>query len=337
MEAILSSPAVSGRKIALMPDCHANGNGTLTGFTMTGGDSVILGLEEGAGCGVTSFRLDAKKEDIDFPRLDDVCHEIPAGKGEGYVEPAYPYDFSVLRCYEAIKRAYIWPVCLGSLGGGNHFIELDEGEAGALYLIVHNGLGLLSSPAWDFYLNKALKSAGKTKENATLSDTEIRGKDKEDFLFDMAFFVRLCSYNRFYMGEYIAKKMGWKILDSIDICHHYQSERDGIIRHGAVSAHKGEKVVIPVNAKEGCIMGVGKGNPDWNYSAPHGGGRLYSRKKAVEAFAFEQYQDLMQGVYTSSVKEGNLDEIPLAYRKLNDIVEAIQDSVEVTEILRPLF
>ena len=334
---ILSCPLISKRKIALMPDAHTNGNGTVTGFTMTDGEEAILGLEHDSGCGVSFCKVDVKEEDIDFAALDDACHDIPAGRGSCYIEPAYSYDFSPLHCYEAIKRTFAWPVVLGSLGGGNHFIELDRDEEGGIYLVVHNGLGGLSGEAVSYYLSKALQNSGKNKENATLADTILLGKDKEEFKEDMRFFERLCEYNRAYISDYIINKMGWKVLHREDICHHYQSPRDGIIRHGAISAHEGETVIIPVNAKDGTILGKGKGNPDWNYSAPHGGGRLYSRLGALKAFSYEEYKKQMQGVRSSTIFQENLDEIPSAYRGIDIIKKAIEDSVEIEHVLTPLY
>ena len=334
--AILDSPCMKGRKIALMPDCHPNGDGTLTGFTMTDGEEAILGLEDDAGCGVSYVRLDIKKEDVDFALLDEACHAIPAGRGRFYLEPAYSFDFSRLRCYDAIKKELSYPVFLGSLGGGNHFIELDEDEEGTLYLLVHNGLGMYSGLAVDYYKKLALSKSANNGEK-TLENTLLYGKDKADFHFDMAIFEELCRINRAYITDTIVEQLGYRILERQDICHHFYSGSDGVSRHGAVSSKRGEPIIIPVNAKEGSLLGIGKGNPDWNCSAPHGGGRLYSRKKAKESFTMEDYQNQMKGIFSSTVFSENLDEIPSAYRQMNDILEAVKDTMEVQHILRPLY
>lgn len=333
---IASSPAVRGRRIAIMPDGHPNGDGTITGFTMTSGEEIILGLESDAGCGVSYVKIDAKKEEVDFDGLDRICHRIPAGK-DHYIEPGFDFDFTRLRCYEAIKSRLSWPSYLGCLGGGNHFIELDEDEEGGLYLLIHNGLGVYSGPGVDFYMSKALKKAGIRKENARLEDTVIVGKDKEDFLFDMRIFEEMCEKNRAYMTNIILGHMGWKKVEGADVCHHFSSARDGIIRHGAISAQKGDPVIIPVNAKEGCLLGVGKGNPDWNYSAPHGGGRLFSRRQALNAFTLEQFKAEMDGIKSSTIFAENLDEIPLAYRKLEDIKGLVEETMEIKHVLHPLY
>lgn len=334
---ISSSPALKGRKIAIMPDGHPNGNGTITGFTMTSTDEVILGLEDDSGCGVSVTNIDIKRSNIDFDLLDQACHLIPAGKGRHYIEPGFDFDFTRLKCYEAIKQYLSWPIYIGSLGGGNHFIELDEDEEGEIYLLVHNGLGVYSSRCKDYYLEKTLKEAGICKENAKLEDTVISGKDKDEFLFDMRIFEELCRLNRAYITNVILQKMGWEKLEYVDVCHHFTSEKDGIIRHGAISAHEDDVVIIPVNAKDGCLLGVGKGNPDWNYSAPHGGGRLFSRKQARNTFTLEQYQSQMAAVRSSTIFEENIDEIPSAYRHLDLIKEAVKDTMEVKHILRPLY
>ncbi len=333
---LCSSPALSGRKIAIMPDAHPNGDGTLTGFTMTSGEEVILGIEDDSGCGVRYVKLPIKKSEVDFTLLDQACHLIPAGR-KCYLEPGFDFDFTRLRCFEAIQDYFSWPVYLGCLGGGNHFIELDEDEDGFLYLLVHNGLGVYSGPARDYYFQKALEKAGVCKENAKLEDTVIRGKDKEDFLFDMHIFEELCRENRAYILDVVLGRLGWKAIEEVDICHHFTSEQDGIIRHGAIQAQKGDPIIIPVNAKEGCLLGVGKGNPDWNYSAPHGGGRLYSRKQTRATFSMDEYRSQMADVRSSTVYEENLDEIPSAYRGLEDVKKRVEDTMEIQHILRPLY
>ena len=335
--ALCDHELLRNRTIRIMPDVHSNGNGTVTGFTMSGGEPEIMALEYDAGCGVLCARMDVRPEVIDFSRLDDACKEIPAGKGQMLVEPAYDYDFSSLYCYEGIRRVLDWPVCLGSLGGGNHFIELNRCEDGGVYLVVHNGLGQLSGAAVRYYQKLALKRAGKTIENAQMEDMLLYGREMEEYRHDMGIFVDLCRVNRKYIADLIADRMGWQIIDSFDACHHYTSQKDGIIRHGAVSAHLGERVIIPVNAAEGCILGTGKGNPDWNYSAPHGGGRLLSRSEARRTLTMDQYREAMKDVYSSTVFPENLDEAPAAYRTIAEIAEAVRDTVSVEQILRPLY
>ena len=335
--ALCDHEVLRGRKIRIMPDVHSNGDGTVTGFTMTGGEPEIMALEYDAGCGVSCACLDVRADQIDFSRLDAACREIPAGRGQLLIEPAYHYDFSSLHCYQGISRYLEWPVCLGGLGGGNHFIELDRDDDGRVYLVVHNGLGVLSKKAVRYYQNMALAQAGKTPETAVMDDMLLYGSDREAYLHDMHVFEDLCCVNRAYITGLVTGRMGWKVIDSFDTCHHFTSERDGIIRHGAVSAHKGERVIIPVNAKEGCILGTGKGNPEWNYSAPHGGGRLLSRTAAMNELSMDQYREEMKDVYSTTVCEGNLDEAPSAYRCMKEIEEAVRDTVEIEKMIRPVY
>ena len=337
IHALCDYELLRGRKLRIMPDVHSNGDGTVTGFTMSGGEPVILALEYGSGCGVSCTQLNAWKDQIDFSRLDAACHEIPAGKGDMYIEPAYSYDFSSLYCRNGISRFLEWPVCLGSLGGGNHFIELDCDEDGQIYLVVHNGLGLLSGAALRYYKNKALKQSGKTTGNVGIEDMLLYGRDSEEYLHDMHVFEDLCRVNRAYMTNLIVERMGWTITDSFDCCHHYTSEKDDIIRHGAISAHKDERVIIPVNAADGCILGRGKGNPDWNYSAPHGGGRLFSRTAARRELSMEEYRNALKDVFSTTICPGNLDEAPAAYRCMAEIAESVRDTVEIEHILRPVY
>ena len=337
IQSICDNPSIKNQKICIMPDAHTNRDGGVTGFTMELGDSIILCAEKDAGCGVLAVKVNAHKGEIDFEELDCVCHEIPAGNNQAYFEPAYPYDFSALRCYESIKRYLLWPNLLGTLGGGNHFIEMNEDPEGNLYLIIHNGLERYSRLMIDHYKGIAARNIGKDLKDASPFELTIGGKDKEDYLHDMTFFVELCKYNRKYIADYIIQKMGWEAMEVVDTCHHYTSEKDKIVRHGAISAQKGEKVVIPINSKEGSIIGIGKGNPAWNYSAPHGGGRKFTRKKARETYSMDDYKKSMEGIYSTSVALNNIDEIAYSYRDMKTIVSAIEDTVEVINIIKPIY
>ena len=330
---ICSHDFTRGRRIRIMPDVHPSGRVAVTGFTMTLDDPVVLGLEYPAGCGVCCTMLEDAGS-IDFQRLDEVCHRFPASGGESLLVPAYDYDFSGLRCYGSVRDHYLWPTSLGILGGGNHFIELDRDGNGNLYLVVHNGLGTLGAPVLNYYLDKVLSGKGKS---VTLEDTFLYGKDMDDYLHDMEIITDVCRVNRKYISDRIISEMGWKVRDSFDSCHHYTDRSDGIIRHGAVPAHRGQRVIIPVNAEEGTILGVGKGNPEWNYSAPHGGGRVLSRREAREKLDPDDYRSSMQGVYTTTVSGLNIDEAPAVYRSLDEIAQAVEDTVEIQGILRPLY
>ena len=330
---ICSHEFARGRRIMIMPDVHPSGRLTVTGFTMTLEEPVVLALEYPAGCGVRCSMLEDTCS-IDFHLLDEVCHLFPASGGESLLVPAYDYDFSALRCYGSVRDHYLWPTSLGILGGGNHFIELDRDEDGHLYLVVHNGLGALGVPVLSYYLDKVL--SGKRK-SVTLEDTFLYGKDMDDYLHDMEIITDVCRVNRRYISDRIISEMGWKVRDAFDSCHHHTDRTDGIIRHGAVPAHKGQRVIIPVNAMEGTILGVGKGNPEWNYSAPHGGGRILSRREAREKLSLDEYRSSMQGVYTTTVSGLNIDEAPAVYKSMDEIARAVSETVEIRSILRPLY
>ena len=337
IQKIIDNPLIKDQKVCIMPDAHTNRDGSVTGFTMELGEAIILDMEKDAGCGIRATKINIKKEDIDFIKLDSVCHEIPAGNLQAYFEPAYSYDFKTLKCYLGIKKYVIWPNLLGTLGGGNHFIELDENEKGDLFLVIHNGLEHYSRAMINLYKLKAASNINKPLEECSPYELVLSGEDKSDYLHDMNFFVKLCEYNRKYMTDYILNKMGWQEVEHIDSCHHFTSEKDKIVRHGAISANKGEKVVISINNREGSILGVGKGNPDWNYSAPHGGGRVLTRRKARESFSMEEYRDSMKNVYTTTLSETNIDEISFAYRSMDTIAKAITDTVEITDIIKPIY
>lgn len=331
-----------GRRICIMPDVHPNGDGSVTGFTMTLREPVILALEYGSGCGVLAARLET--DPVDLKKLDEACYALPDGGGKRPGKPAYDYDFSQLRCYEELRRIYENPVSLGCLGGGNHFIEMDRDEEGSLYLIVHNGLGALARPVLRHYLLRAIRTSGNVSlvngrpaGPVRFEDTCLYGKDMEDYLHDMKIMEDVCRKNRRWLAEFITDRAGIRAAEYTDICHHYTDETDSVVRHGAISAHEGERVLIPINAREGCILGTGRGNPDWNYSAPHGAGRLLSRRAARREISMEDYIGAMQDVYSTTVCEENLDEAPAAYKTMADIAAQILDTVSIDRILRPVY
>ena len=300
LKRICDSELMRDRHIRVMPDVHSNGDGTVTGFTMRLQEPVILKLEYGSGCGVACARLDLKagRAALDLQKLDALCHEIPTSARDMYFEPAYEYDFTGLRCFASVQKYFEWPTCLGALGGGNHFIELDLDAQDQLYLIVHNGLGQLSIPVVNHYDQAMHRTTGKTRKELDMEETCLYGREREDYLHDMKVLEDVCRVNRRYIMDVILQGMGWECADYLDICHHYSNEEDGIVRHGAISAHRGERVIIPVSAEAGCILGTGKGNADWNFSAPHGGGRRYSRTAAKRELTMDEYRRSMEKIYT---------------------------------------
>ena len=356
-------------KIRIMPDVHA-GKGCTIGTTMTVVDKVVpnvVGVD--IGCGMYTVNLGM--QDIDFVELDKAAHFIPSGKNvwEGRQER---FDLSTLRCYRSLKDARRLERSIGTLGGGNHFIEVDQAQDGTNYLVIHSGSRNLGKQVAEIYqqlavdLNKGketyfqqrdeiiktYKEAGRRKEiqaaleqiawekrEATMPEDlcYLYGTFFEDYLHDVEICQDFARRNRETMAEILTERTGLIPKDAFHTIHNYIDTDEMILRKGAIAAHKGEKVLIPINMKDGSVLAVGKGNPEWNYSAPHGAGRLMSRTKAKESLSMEEYKKAMEGIYTTSVNEGTLDEAPMAYKSLNDIIDVIQETVEIIDIMKPVY
>lgn len=358
-----------GSQIRIMPDVHA-GKGCTIGTTMTVKDKAvpnIVGVD--IGCGMYTVNLG--KGEIDFERLDEVAHYIPSGMmvWEGRQER---FDLASLRCYRSLRDTKRLERSLGTLGGGNHFIEVDQAQDGTKYLVIHSGSRNLGKQVAELYqqlavdLNKGketyfierdaiikeYKAAGRRKEiQAALEkitwlkrETTIPedlcylyGSYLEDYLFDVEICQRFARRNREKMAEIILEKTGMTGSNAFHTIHNYIDTKEMILRKGAIAAHKGEKVLIPINMRDGSVLAVGKGNPEWNYSAPHGAGRIMSRKKAKEELNLEEYRKTMAGIYTTSVKEETLDEAPMAYKALADIIDVIEDAVTILDVMKPIY
>ena len=358
-----------GAQIRIMPDVHS-GKGCTIGTTMTIKDKAvpnIVGVD--IGCGM--YTVNIGKGDIDFEKLDAAAHFIPSGKNvwEGRKER---FDLQELRCYRSLKETRWLERSIGTLGGGNHFIEVDEAADGTKYLIIHSGSRNLGKQVADIYqqlaidLNKgiedyliqrdeiirtykeqgrrqeiqaALKQIAWEKREATIPEDlcYLYGTYLEDYLHDVEICQRFAKRNRELMAEILMEKAGLTGTDAFHTIHNYIDTDEMILRKGAIAAHKGEKVLIPINMRDGSVLAVGKGNPDWNYSAPHGAGRLMSRTKAKEALSLEEYKETMSGIYTTSVCEATLDEAPMAYKRLEDIIDVIRESVDVIDVMKPIY
>jgi RNA-splicing ligase RtcB len=367
---LASLPPFFDSKIRIMPDVHA-GEGCVIGFTADLGEKVIpniVGVDIGCGMRVIKF----KSEDLDLEKLDSVIKElIPSGKS---VRENGEYDLTPLHCYHELKNVEHLERSLGTLGGGNHFIEIDVDEQGFYYLIVHSGSRNLGKQVALLYQKRAvdyisgkhelpkvihekiqeLKEAGqylKINDEILRIKEEFRnkipnmpnelcyleGEDRMEYLDDMKFCQQFALENRIQICALICKTMKWELIESFDVIHNYISFVDNIVRKGAISARKGEKVLIPLNMRDGCILGIGKGNEDWNFSAPHGAGRIMSRSAAKEMISLEEFEESMKGIYSSSINNSTLDESPFVYKPAEEIVERIHDTVEITEILRPIY
>ena len=356
-------------RIRIMPDVHA-GKGCTVGTTMTIRDKVvpnIVGVD--IGCGMYTVSLG--RVPLNLARLDDVAHYIPSGLNV-WDRPREPFDLSELRCSSNLKGMGRLECSLGTLGGGNHFIEVDEAADGTRYLVIHSGSRNLGKQVATYYQRLAIdmnrgkeeylasrdaliaeyRATGRSKEiQAALKALHSRyrkgtmpedlcylyGTRLEDYLHDVEVCQRFARLNREKMATIILEETGLEALDAFHTIHNYIDTEERILRKGAIAAHEGEKVLIPINMRDGSVLGVGKGNPDWNYSAPHGAGRVLSRRAAKEKLDLEEYRREMAGVYTTSVSEATLDEAPMAYKSLSDIMEPIGESVHVLEVLKPIY
>lgn len=358
-----------GSRIRIMPDVHA-GKGCTIGTTMTVKDKAvpnIVGVD--IGCGM--YTVDLGKADLDFEKIDEAAHFIPSGMNiwEGKQEK---FDLQALRCYRELRNTKWLERSLGTLGDGNHFIEIEQGGDGTKYLVIHTGSRNLGKQVAEIYqqlavdLNKGketyfkqrdeiirtYKEQGRRKEiQAALEEIAWKKREAtmpedlcflygswfEDYLHDVEICQRFARRNREKIAEILLERTGMTGSGAFHTIHNYIDTEEMILRKGAIAAHKGEKVLIPINMRDGSILATGRGNEDWNYSAPHGAGRLMSRTKAKNTLSMEEYREVMEGIYTTSVNEATLDEAPMAYKSLDDIIGVIRESVDITEVLKPVY
>lgn len=356
-------------KIRIMPDVHA-GKGCTIGTTMTVVDKAvpnIVGVD--IGCGMYTVNLG--KADIDFEKLDAAAHYIPSGMNiwEGRTER---FDLEELRCYRSLKNTKWLERSLGTLGGGNHFIEVEQASDGTKYLVIHTGSRNLGKQVAEIYqqlaidlnkgketyfqqrdeiirtykeqgrrdeIQKALEAISWNKREATMPEDlcYLYGTYFEDYLHDVEICQRFATRNREKIAEILLERAGLVGTDGFHTVHNYIDTNEMILRKGAIAAHAGEKVLIPINMRDGSVLAIGKGNPEWNYSAPHGAGRLMSRSKARNELNMEEYRKAMEGIYTTSVNTETLDEAPMAYKSLGDIIDVIRESVDVIEVMKPIY
>ena len=360
-----------GSEIRIMPDVHA-GKGCTIGTTMTIAGKAcpnVVGVD--IGCGMYTVKL--KNKELDFEKIDEACHFIPSGMNvwEGRMER---FDLSDLKCYRSLRDTKRLERSLGTLGGGNHFIEVDQASDGTYYLVIHSGSRNLGKQVAEIYQQIAIdlhsgkeqyyidrdriieeyKAAGRRKEiegelkrlkkeyedNALLTPADIcwlYGKFLDDYLHDVKICQAFAKRSRERMAEIILERTGMEAVESFHTVHNYIDTDEMILRKGAIAAHEGEKVLIPINMRDGSVIAVGRGCKDWNYSAPHGAGRIMSRTKAKDSLSLDEYKETMKGIYTTSVNESTLDEAPMAYKSLEDIIDVIRDSVDIIEVMKPVF
>ncbi|MDR1705251.1 MAG: RtcB family protein [Clostridiales bacterium] len=362
---LLNQEFVKDSKIRIMPDTHA-GAGCTIGTTMTVTDKIVpnlVGVD--IGCGMETVML--ADEHVEPSKLDGVIHaHIPAGFD--IRKTKHPYmkglDLEKLKCVKHIdmNRAEL---SMGTLGGGNHFIELSRDGAGRIYLVAHSGSRYLGKQVAEHYQNTAarnLKDRSKTV-SALIADLKAQGREAEiqtelkklgvpkidknlayvdgalfdHYLHDMAIVQRYAELNRQAIIREIVKRMDFTVADSFTTVHNYIDTDSMILRKGAISAKAGERVLIPINMRDGSLICVGKGNPDWNCSAPHGAGRLMSRSAAKASITLAEFERSMDGIYSTTVNKSTIDESPMAYKPMAEIIENIGDTVEVVDNIKPLY
>lgn len=366
---LLNQEFVSESKIRLMPDIHA-GMGCTIGTTMTITDKVVpnlVGVD--IGCGMETIQV--KEKHMELQKLDKVIYEkIPSGfqvreKTHRYFKEINLED---LHCYKHIdlKRA---EKSLGTLGGGNHFIEANKDSEGNIYLVVHSGSRHLGLEVANYYQEEGYKSLnGSTQKDieALIADLKAQGREREiqksivalkntkrtniprqlayvsdelfeQYIHDMKIIQSYAKLNRQAMIDEIVKAMKLHVVEQFTTIHNYIDTDAMILRKGAVSAKKDEKLLIPINMRDGSLICTGKGNEDWNQSAPHGAGRLMSRSAAKHSFTVSEFKKQMSGIYTTSVNKDTLDECPMAYKSMEDIVGNIGATVEINQVIKPIY
>lgn len=336
VQMICDNEAAEGSKIRVMPDVHPGKIGPV-GLTMYVKDKIMPGLVGGdIGCGVSYAKI--KKTKIEFQQLDKVIREeIPTGSGIRKLlhHMSESFDFGQLLCRKHINQEKVL-LSLGTLGGGNHFIELDRDDEGSIYVVVHSGSRNLGREVAEYYLHRGQEVLKAKGIELPYELTFLESGLMEDYLHDVRIVQAYAKLNREIMLKVLAKAMKWKVISDGGSFHNYV-DGSGVLRKGADSAQAGEEVIIPINMRDGIILGVGKGNDEWNCSAPHGAGRLFSRSEVQNHHTVSEYKKAMKGIYCSTVGAGTLDEAPFAYRGLDEIKSSIGDTVEITKILKPIY
>ena len=368
---ICNQRVFSGLKIRIMPDVHA-GAGCTVGTTMTVTDKAAPGLVGvDIGCGMETVILAEKT--IDFAKLDRVIRtSVPAGENvrKTVHQLASQIDLNELRCASTIssERALL---SIGTLGGGNHFIEIDRDEDGFLYLVIHSGSRSLGVQTATYYrrlgwknlntvsdelryeLIARYKSEGRAQEiekglrelgESFVTPTDIpekfayvEGRNLEDYIHDMRIVQSFAALNRQAIAQTILEGMSLTETDRFTTIHNYIDTENKILRKGAVSARKGERLLIPINMRDGALICIGKGNPEWNYSAPHGAGRILSRTAAQNTLSIEEFRKEMERIYTTCIAKSTLDESPMAYKGLDEIVSQIEPTAEIVARIKPIY
>ena len=341
IEELCSQEIFADSKIRIMPDCHA-GKGCVIGFTGAMKGRIIpnlVGVD--ISCSISAHKLDAA--DVDLPKLDDFIRKnIPHGKNvraevskhvpEGLLERVARVSEEISHSGDFVAR----DLCsIGTLGGGNHFLELNRDSAGSLWFCIHCGSRNFGHRICTFHQSKSLKIEGIPRDLQY-----IEGEDLSLYLEHMNVAKDFAKANHEVILRDVCEHMGWSTSDKIFTNHNYIELLDGgemLIRKGAISAKAGERVIIPMNMRDGSLIGIGRGNPDWNFSAPHGAGRVLSRMQAFETLSIEEFKEQMGKVFSTSVSVNTLDESPMAYKKMEDIVKYVGETLEICDRIAPIY
>jgi len=365
---LLNQPYAEGSRIRMMPDIHA-GAGCTIGTTMTVRDKIcanLVGVD--IGCGMETIRI--REDHFDYAALDKVIRaEIPSGFDIRKKRHRYADEIDLEKLYCAkhvdLDRAY---ASIGTLGGGNHFIEADRDDDGNIYIVVHSGsrhLGLEIATYYQDAAYKALTDYSAEEIGEIIAGLREEGRERkiektlkklkpkksavpkalayaegalfDNYIHDMKIAQHFASLNRRAMTDVIMKKMGFHAEEQFTTVHNYIDTDMMILRKGAVSAKEGEKLLIPINMRDGSLICTGKGNEDWNFSAPHGAGRLMSRGEAKQSFTLTEFKKQMEGIYTTSVSRSTIDECPMAYKNMDDIVSNITPTAEINAVIKPIY
>jgi len=333
IDLLLKQTAFKNSKIRIMPDVH-QGMGCVIGFTGNLGEKLIpniVGVD--IGCGLLTLNLGKIK--LDLKQLDEVINKyIPSGF-KVHKKRSIKFNLNELKCYPELNDPKRLERSIGTLGGGNHFIEVNIDHEDNLYLIIHTGSRNLGNQVAKYYQKLAIQTCPDKSLPKDLAYLE--GSLRDDYLHDMNICVEFASLNRQTIADIIVKHLNLKIIDSFETIHNYIDLSNNIVRKGAISAKKGELLTIPINMRDGCIIGLGKGNPDWNYSAPHGAGRLMSRMQARKTVCFESFKNSMAGIYSTSINRKTIDEAPCVYKPINEILDNVNDTIEVLKVIKPLY
>lgn len=331
--ALCNHPILENSKIRIMPDVHT-GAGVTIGTTISITDKVVpnwVGVD--IGCGMEVVKL--KEKHIEPQQLDKLIYsKIPCGMSirddvHRYVDEI---DLTKLYCYNKFDFSKI-ERSLGTLGGGNHFIEVDKADDKSLYVIIHSGSRHLGVEVATYYQNEAHKQHSDIPHHLAYCSNELF----EQYIHDMKIVQEFATINRQAMMDEIVKGLHLHVKEQFTTIHNYIDTDNMIVRKGAISAQTGEKVIIPINMRDGSLICIGKGNEDWNYSAPHGAGRLMSRSDAKQRFTVSEFKKQMKGIYSTSITQESLDESPMAYKSINDIIHNIEPTVDIQEIIKPIY